>query len=83
MCILQSGVSIDLMFTDVRMPGSMDGLGLLDYSLEMFPTLPVILTSGHLLPSDALAKGAKHFLGKPYSFDHAVAVVELELAKSA
>jgi CheY-like chemotaxis protein len=29
--ILHSGVKIDLMLSDVRMPGSMDGLGLLEY----------------------------------------------------
>ncbi len=81
-CILHSGVTIDLMLSDVRMPGSMDGLELLDYSLEMFPTLPVIITSGHSLPNDALARGARHFLGKPYSFDKAVAMIELELAKA-
>ena len=80
--ILHTGVKIDLMISDVRMPGSMDGLGLLEYSLEMFPTLPVILTSGHMLQDDALANGARHFLGKPYSFDHAIAVIEVELAKA-
>jgi len=80
--ILHSGVTIDLMLSDVRMPGSMDGLGLLKYSLEMFPTLPVIITSGHSLPNNALARGARHFLGKPYSFDHAIAMIELELAKA-
>ena len=80
--ILRSGVRIDLMLSDVRMPGSMDGLGLLKYALEMFPTLPVIMTSGHLLPSDALAKGARYFLGKPYSYDDAIALVKLELARS-
>ena len=81
-CILHTGVKIDLMISDVRMPGSMDGLGLLEYSLEKFPTLPVILTSGHMLQDDALANGARHFLGKPYSFDHAIAVIEVELAKA-
>jgi len=55
--ILHSGVRIDLMLSDVRMPGSMDGLELLEYSLGIFPTLPVIITSGRLLPEDALAKG--------------------------
>ena len=80
--ILQTGITIDLLFSDVRMPGSIDGLGLLKYSLENFPSLPVIITSGHLLPADALAKGAKHFLGKPYSFDDATAVVERELGRS-
>ena len=80
--ILHSGVKIDLMLSDVRMPGSMDGLGLLKYSMVNFPALPVIITSGHLLPEDALSKGARQFLGKPYSYDHAIALVELELAKS-
>ena len=82
-CILHSGVTIDLMLSDVRMPGSMDGLGLLEYSLEKFPDLPVIMTSGHLLPSEALAKGAKHFLGKPYSYDHAITLVKVELGMAA
>lgn len=80
--ILQSGITINLMLSDVRMPGSMDGLGLLEYSKATFPTLPVIMTSAHLLPTDALAKGAAHFLGKPYSFDHAITLIEQELAKS-
>lgn len=81
--IFQSGVRIDILLSDVRMPGSMDGLGLLGYALELFPKLPVIMTSGHLLASDALAKGAKHFLGKPYSYDDAIKLIELELAKDA
>lgn len=79
--ILLSGVSIDLMFSDVRMPGSMSGLELLRYSQERFPALPVIITSGHLLPRDALAKGAVQFLEKPYSFDDAIALVQMQLAK--
>lgn len=80
--VLKSGARIDLMLTDVRMPGSMDGLGLLEYCRDVFPALPVIITSGHLLPHDALTKGAADFLGKPYSFDYAITVVEREIAKS-
>ncbi len=80
--ILHSGITINLMLSDVRMPGSMDGLELLEYSLKIFPTLPVIITSGHSLPNDALARGARHFLGKPYSFDKAVTMIELVMAKS-
>lgn len=79
--ILHSGVRIDLMLSDVRMPGSMDGLGLLAYSRKMFPALPVIITSGHLVPDDALANGAAHFLGKPYAPDYAIDVVKRVLAK--
>lgn len=80
--ILHSGVTIDLLLSDVRMPGSMDGLGLLEYSRKNFPVLPVIITSGHLSPNEALARGAAQYLGKPYSFGYAVALLELELTKS-
>lgn len=81
MRVLQSGVAIDLMFTDVRMPGSMDGLTLLKNCTELFPDLPVIMTSGHLAPSDAIISGAKRFLPKPYLPDDAIAVVRLELGQ--
>lgn len=80
--ILQSGVIINLMLSDVRMPGSMDGLALLEYVRDSFPALPVIITSGHLVPDKALLKGAVHFLGKPYLSDHAVALVKQELDKA-
>lgn len=80
--VLHSNVGIDLVLSDVRMPGSMDGLQLLRYAREVFPDLPFIITSGHLQAHDALAGGARHFLGKPYAFDHAIALVEDELAKN-
>ena len=81
MRVLQSGVAIDLMFSDVRMPGSMDGLALLKTCTELFPDLPVIMTSGHLVPSDAILSGAKRFLPKPYLPEDAIAAVSLELGQ--
>jgi DNA-binding NtrC family response regulator len=80
--ILHSDVSVDLVLSDVRMPGSMDGMELMRYAQEKFPALPFIITSGHHLAQDALAQGAKEFLRKPYSFDHAIALVESELGKN-
>ncbi len=47
--ILQSGLSVDLIFTDVHMPGRTDGLELLSFAQSRWPQLPVLLTSGHLL----------------------------------
>ena len=79
--ILHSGLKIDLLLSDVRMPGSMDGLGLLQYSHDSYPRLPVIITSGRLLSDDALARGARHFLRKPYALDHAITLIQLELGK--
>lgn len=81
MRVLQSGVAINLVFSDVRMPGSLDGLALLKNCNELFPDLPVVMTSGHLFPAEALVRGAKQFLPKPYLFEDAVAAVKLELGK--
>lgn len=67
--ILKSGVPFDLVFTDVRMPGSTDGLGLLAYVKSTQPELPVVMTSGHLAPGLALSGGATQFLSKPCDLD--------------
>lgn len=50
--IFRSGTAIDLLFTDVRMPGSMDGCDLARLVRSEWPDTRVILTSGY---SSALA----------------------------
>jgi CheY-like chemotaxis protein len=45
--ILRSGIPIDLLFSDVRMPGSMDGCELAQRVRAEFPSTPVILTSAY------------------------------------
>ncbi len=45
--ILKSGQSVDLLFTDVRMPGSMDGCELAKRVRAAWPTTHIILTSGY------------------------------------
>jgi DNA-binding NtrC family response regulator len=62
----------DLIITDVRMPGTMDGIGLLGFVKRSFPTIPVIITSGHLDPAHAIERGASLFVAKPYTFDAVV-----------
>lgn len=44
--------TVDLVFSDVRMPGSMDGLALARMLRAEFPRIDVVLTSGHLLASE-------------------------------
>lgn len=43
---LLAGVAYDLVFTDINMPGSIDGLGLTAYVQTIYPAVPVVLTSG-------------------------------------
>ena len=47
LAILRSEVAIDLLFTDVVMPGSMDGRQLVVAAQELVPTLAVLFTSGY------------------------------------
>ncbi|MBD8552078.1 response regulator [Sphingomonas sp. CFBP 8764] len=79
--ILKSGLSVDLVISDVRMPGATDGLALLAFVQSNVAGLPVILTSGHLSPDIALADGAAQFLAKPFKVADALKAVELEASK--
>jgi CheY-like chemotaxis protein len=44
--VLRSGKKVDLVFSDVIMPGDLDGIGLADAISREFPGIPVVLTSG-------------------------------------
>lgn len=76
-------VQPDLVISDVRMPGPLDGIALLAFVRRRSSTLPVIIVSGHLRPSAALADGATQFLAKPYEMDEMLQAVESEIGKSA
>ncbi|HTC43726.1 MAG TPA: response regulator [Steroidobacteraceae bacterium] len=65
--VIASGIQIDLVFTDIDMPGDMDGQGLADLLAVEHPDLPVILTSGDRIVTAEPASGAvRRFLQKPY-----------------
>ena len=53
--LISQGMSIDLVFSDVRMPGTLDGYGLARWILENWPELPVILVTGDLGKANAAA----------------------------
>ncbi|MBO9379103.1 response regulator [Sphingomonas histidinilytica] len=64
--LLEVHDEIDLVFTDIKMPGTIDGLGLALRVRERWPGLPLILTSGHLRQEDATVPASVPFLQKPY-----------------
>src|ERR1700748_1340895 len=51
--ILESRSDISLLFSDVQMPGSMDGLKLAYAVHERWPSIKIILVSGQVQLSDA------------------------------
>ena len=70
LALLQRHPEIAVMFTDVRMPGSMDGLGLARWVIEHKPRIAVIVASGHVAQETVMKElcGAKAF-SKPYNFE--------------
>jgi DNA-binding NtrC family response regulator len=57
---------VNLIFTDVHMPGSMDSLGLADYVQEQWPPIKIIITSGHGMRTAASLPFGAMFMPKPY-----------------
>lgn len=64
--ILLSGQVVDLIITDVRMPGAIDRMELTRRSKSQLPARPVIVCSADLLQSQSYPADA--FLAKPYTF---------------
>jgi two-component system, response regulator PdtaR len=66
---------IDVLFTDIRMPGSMDGLELAHRVRERWPQISVVIASGNVyVGADELPEGAC-FLPKPYDMRRVVHVI--------
>ena len=67
-----------LIVTDIRMPGRLDGLGLLAYVRNAYPTLPVVVVSAY---NDRFPVSDRytHFLPKPYLFEKLAEIVERAL----
>jgi CheY-like chemotaxis protein len=63
--ILRSGDRVDILFTDIRLPGAMDGWQLAEAAREIHPTLPVIYATGFSQTPPRMVEGAV-FLQKPY-----------------
>ena len=64
--ILESRKDIHIVFTDIDMPGSMDGLKLARAVRDRWPPIELILTSGHFdVPEDKIPERGL-FFSKPY-----------------
>lgn len=56
---------VGVLFTDVNMPGSLDGLALAELVHAKWPDIRLVVTSGRALPRKVPDTGA--FLTKPYT----------------
>lgn len=64
--ILESRSDIDLVFTDVQMPGTMDGIKLSHYIRERWPPVKLIVASGKTILEESSLPEGSGFFAKPY-----------------
>ena len=66
LALLREGRRFDLLFTDIRMPGAIDGWQLAREAREMLPDIRVIYATGLGDAANGLAEGER-YVRKPYS----------------
>jgi DNA-binding NtrC family response regulator len=73
LAILESRSDIELLFTDIQMPGSIDGLKLAYAVHERWPLIKIILVSGQLKLTDKDKPADSRFFGKPLDVKQMIA----------
>ncbi|MRG56769.1 response regulator [Phyllobacterium sp. SYP-B3895] len=69
--VLESRDDIDLVFTDVQMPGTMDGIKLSHYIRDRWPPVKLIIASGAAILEESSLPVESRFFTKPYD-DHTI-----------
>ena len=64
--ILDNRTDVRVVFTDIEMPGSMDGISLARFIRSRWPTIAVIVTSGRYTGHDVDLPAGGLFFTKPY-----------------
>lgn len=78
--LLEKHSEISLLFTDVDMPGSMDGLKLSAAVRDRWPPVKILVTSGKAQLSDRDLPSGSRFMPKPYQPDRVVSAMKALLA---
>jgi two-component sensor histidine kinase/CheY-like chemotaxis protein len=76
LAILESRSDIELLFTDIQMPGSMDGLKLAHAVHERWPLIKIILVSGQLKLTESDKPPESLFFGKPLGATQMIAEMQ-------
>jgi DNA-binding NtrC family response regulator len=66
------GLSVAALFSDIHMPGSLDGLALASHARHRWPHLGIVLASGRAKPAAADLPERCQFLQKPYAMGDVV-----------
>ena len=69
---LETGLHPRVMFTDMQMPGEIDGLQLAHHVRDRWPQIEVLICSGAKIPAPEELPERSRFLRKPYAMDEMV-----------
>ena len=78
-------LKLDLILCDIKMPGGMDGLELLQKFQKQIPETPVVMISGHgniETAVEAVKKGAYDFIQKPLDLNRLLVTIRNAMDKS-
>ena len=64
--ILAQHPDIAVVFTDIQMPGTMDGVALAKYVRERWPPTIIVVSSGKAQPAKGVLDDDISYLSKPY-----------------
>ena len=67
LAVLRERAPVDLLFTDVHMPGTLDGFTLARTVAERWPGTKVVVCSGHVTPAAGALPAGAVFIDKPFS----------------
>ena len=79
--VLKDSVGVSIVFTDVRMPGTVNGIDLARYVQLHHPDVPVLITSGHVLESE-LPELTGPLISKPYDHKQVLKAIEEQLRRA-
>jgi CheY-like chemotaxis protein len=81
--LLEKTPGVALVFTDINMPGSTDGLDLATEVAKRWPDIEIIVTSGGVRLNDDDIPDAGKFLPKPYTTAQLGRMVKEQLSRAS
>lgn len=82
LAVLARCPSVDLLFTDINMPGEMNGLELAAWVHERHPNVHLVITSGKGFLPDYVMPESGTFVPKPYTCQQLLGIMAGKLAST-
>jgi DNA-binding response OmpR family regulator len=67
--VIRNHPNIHVLFTDVHLPGSLNGVELAHLARQRWPSIAILIVSGRAQPQEVAMPAGSRFLEKPYAAD--------------